>query len=72
MFIVAGISAVAAAVCGVLGFVILPKRNPKPRVRRRGRGKAAAAGPTGLARSLFIVFAAGAFVAGFFGMFMPG
>ena len=65
--IAAGISVIGALIAGVLGFVVYPKQLAHVR-----KGQKKAHSPVrdkqGLARAMFIVFAAAAFTCGFFGL----
>ena len=68
VFLIAtAVSILAAVVAGVLGFVVYPRRLAHVR-----KGQKKAHSPVrdqqGLARALFIVFAAAAFTCGFFGL----
>ncbi len=80
MLIIAAICAVAAIVSGVLGFLIFPRlvarqAGHERAVHRRSGHKQAGGSHVskelrgqGLSRAMFIIFAAAAFVSGFFGM----
>ena len=64
MAIVALIALAGAVVSGFLGFVVYPARTRKTRKRRPPPAQ-------GMARAMFVIFAAGAFVAFFFGVLAP-
>ena len=61
MAIVALIALAGAVVSGVLGFVVYPARTRRTR-------KHVPPPAQGMARAMFVIFAAGAFVAFFFGV----
>jgi hypothetical protein len=65
---IAGYLALAGAVVsGILGFLVYPARS-----RAKGKRHPKLSPQQGFARAMFIIFAAAAFVAFFFGFFMPG
>ena len=75
LLIAATFTAIAASVSGFLGFVVYPKQASagRPKTRPTGNSRPRRRGPPprqGIARGLFIIFAAATFVCLFFGVFL--
>jgi hypothetical protein len=71
-WILAGISAVAAVALAVLGFIVFPaqvKKQGKPTAK--SKKTTTALERRGMARALFMIAVASAFVCSFFAIFLP-
>ena len=64
MLIVGGAALVGALVSGLLGFIVYPRKSGSRKKRQPSPQQ-------GFARAMFIIFAACAFVALFFGLLIP-
>lgn len=69
--VAAGLSVIAAAVCGVLGFIVYPRQVRRKHGDKLPKRPTPAMQRQGLARALFIIAIAAAFVSAFFGLVLP-